>query len=42
MNQITFNQELIDDIYSTNVQEELHTIKDGRKARNHPFGHHPH
>ena len=28
MNQITFNQELIDDIYSANVQEELHTIKD--------------
>ena len=28
MNPITFNQELIDDIYSANVQEELHTIKD--------------
>ncbi|MBN6073993.1 50S ribosomal protein L3 N(5)-glutamine methyltransferase [Aggregatibacter actinomycetemcomitans] len=28
MNQITFNQELIDDIYSANVQDELHSIKD--------------
>lgn len=28
MNQITFNQELIDDIYSANVQDDLHTIKD--------------
>ena len=28
MNPITFNQELIDDIYSANVQDELHTIKD--------------
>ncbi|ANU83016.1 ribosomal protein L3 N(5)-glutamine methyltransferase [Aggregatibacter actinomycetemcomitans] len=28
MNQITFNQELIDDIYSANVQDELYSIKD--------------
>ena len=28
MNEITFNQELIDDIYSSNVQNDLHSIKD--------------